>query len=123
MLTRIRNAGATNKPSVSIPYSKIKHNVAKVLAEEGFVASSEKKGRGKDKRIEVEIAYDEDGDSLIHEASFISGPARRIYYKVDDIKPVKSGRGRLILSTSKGVLTGKKAKEVGVGGEALFTIW
>lgn len=123
MLAQIRNAGEVEKPVVSVPYSNVKFEVAKVLADEGYIAGVEKKGKKANKRIEITIAYDEDGDHLIHEASIISGPARRIYYGVSDITPVKRGRGRLFLSTPEGVLTGEAAREENVGGEALFTIW
>lgn len=123
MLTRIENAGAVGKSAVAIPYSNMKHAVGELLAEEGFVESATKAGSGTDKRIEVALRYDDDGDHVIHETEVISGPERRIYFSADDIRPVKRGRGRLVLTTPDGVLTGKAAKEENVGGEPLFTIW
>ncbi|PSO46571.1 MAG: 30S ribosomal protein S8 [Parcubacteria group bacterium SW_4_46_8] len=123
MITRIENAGAVDKSAVEIPYSNMKHEVSELLAEEGFVDSVEKKGSGTDKRISVALRYDDDGDHVIHETEVISGPERRIYFSVDDIRPVKRGRGRLVITTPNGVLTGQSAKEENVGGEPLFLIW
>jgi small subunit ribosomal protein S8 len=122
MITRIQNAGNSGKESVVFPYSKVKKAILDVLLKEGFVKSFGKKGKKIAKWIEVVLIYN-DKAPRISGVSRVSKTSKRIYYKAGDIKKVKSGYGALILSTSKGIMTDKQAKEAGVGGEALFKIW
>ena len=122
MLIRIKNAGMVGKLHVSVPYSKLKHSIADVLVVEGYIASVEKKGKKTAKHLDIALKYDEKKKHAINEVKRVSKPSRRMYLGVADIKPVKYGRGTLVLSTPKGILTGKAARKEGVGGEALFTL-
>jgi len=131
MLTRITNAGRAGLEQTVVPYSKLKFEVANVLLKEGYIKSFSVKGKKVRKHLEVEIAYTESpsiglGTSKtvrIEGMQRISKPSRRIYLGVRDIRPVKQGRGILVLSTPKGLLTGKEARKQQLGGEALFNIW
>ncbi len=122
MLTRIRNAVMVEKTTVSIPYSKIKMAIAKVLKKEGFILDCEKKGKKTKKVIEVRLKYTEEG-SKIRDLKRVSKPGQRIYKKYDELFPVKQGFGIAILSTSKGIMSDKEAKKEGVGGEVLCEVW
>ncbi len=122
MIIRIKNASDSKKESVVFPHSKIKLAIAEVLMKEGFVKSFSKKGKKIAKWIEVVLAYD-DGAARISGVTRVSKSSKRIYQKAKDIRSVKSGTGRLILSTPKGIMTDKQAKEAGIGGEAMFKIW
>ena len=114
-----------SKPFVSTPYSKMNHAVARILLEEGFlkdVALQELEGGLPHKKIKMTLKY-VNGESTIHELSRVSLPSRRVYTGSRSIKPVIGGLGVSILSTNKGLLTNKKPKELGVGGELLCTVW
>ncbi len=122
MINRIQNAGSARKESITISYSKLKFSVASLLLKEGYIASVTKKGKKERKYLEIGIAY-EAGAPKIRYASRISKLSRRMYTGFRDIKPIRQGRGDLILSTPKGVLTGKEARKFKTGGEVLFKIW
>ncbi len=122
MLISIKNAGNAGLVSTMIPYSKLKLEIANTLKEEGFVSSVSKKGKKGKKFIDINIVYTGKIPKITN-VSRISKPSRRIYMGVKDIKPVRQGYGTLVLSTPKGILTDKKAKDEHVGGEALFKIW
>jgi len=123
MLTRIRNAKAVSKPSVSLPYSKIKMDIANVLKKEGFIADCEKKGKTIKKTIELTLKYGKDGHSYITDLKRISKPGQRIYKGSQILYPVKQGFGIAILSTPSGVMSSKEAKKKNVGGEILCEVW
>jgi small subunit ribosomal protein S8 len=122
MIVRIKNATESNKESVVFPYSKLKLAIADTLFKDGFIKSFGKKGKKIAKFIEVVFIY-EDGICKIHGIERVSKVSKRIYNKSKDLKRVKGGLGALILSTPKGIMTDKMAKEANVGGEALFKIW
>lgn len=122
MMTRIQNAGAVRKETVLVPYSKLKFAVASLLLEEGYLLSVNKKGKKERKGLEIGIAYD-GKKPKITKALRISKPSRRMYISFRDIKPVRQGYGDLVLSTPKGILTGRGARKLKVGGEVLFKIW
>lgn len=122
-ITRLTNAGAVKKEMTSIPYSRLKHAIADKLVEKGYIESATKKGKKVKKILDVELKYDENGKHHIHGVKRVSKPGRRMYTHVSDIHPVKFGKGSLILSTPKGILTGEEARKDNVGGEKLFTIW
>jgi small subunit ribosomal protein S8 len=122
MIIRVKNANNAGKAAALIPYSKLKMEIMAVLEREGFVKAITKKGKKVRKFIEVELLYN-GKTPRIRDISRISKPSRRIYLKIKDIKPIKHGYGRLLLSTPKGILTGQEAKKAKVGGEALFAIW
>jgi small subunit ribosomal protein S8 len=123
MLIRIKNAGLSRKASVMIPYSRMKIDIVSLLEREGFVGSVSKKSRRGKKMIDVFLMYSADGAPKVKGVKRISKPSRRIYNKLKDIKEVKMGNGRIVLSTSEGILTGEQARNGKMGGEALFEVW
>ncbi|HBD24620.1 MAG: 30S ribosomal protein S8 [Candidatus Zambryskibacteria bacterium RIFOXYD1_FULL_40_13] len=122
MIVRIKNATEQRKESVVFPYSKLKLAIADVLFKDGYIKSFGKKGKKIAKFIEVVLVY-EDGNPRIHGMSRVSKTSKRIYHKTKDIQKVRGGMGALILSTPKGIMTDKMAKEANIGGEALFKVW
>lgn len=121
-IIRLKNAGAVGHEVVSLPHSRLKEAVANKLAEAGYVTGVKVEGKDAKKTLEVTLRY-EAGKHAISDVQRISKPGRRLYAKVDEIYPVKFGKGHLILSTPKGILTDREAKESKVGGEQLFKIW
>lgn len=122
MLNRIRNAQAVAKETVTIPFSNIKYEIAKILEKENFVGKVEKKGRKIKKTIEVVLKY-EDKEPAILGLKRISKPGQRIYTGFNEIKKVKQGYGIAIISTPKGLMTDRKAKKDKIGGEIIAHIW
>lgn len=122
-IIRLKNAGMVKKTEVSIPYSKMKHAIADKLVASGYVESAQKRGKKIKKTLDVVLKYDESGVHLIQGVKRVSKPGRRLYLGVASIFPVKFGKGKRILSTPAGILTGEEAKEKNVGGEELFIIW
>jgi len=122
-ITRLKNAGAIKKQSVSLPYSMFKMAIAEKLQEAGYIADVEKKGKKVRKTLDVILKYDAAGEHVIAGVKRISKPGRRMYTSMRDIKPVRYGHGSLFLSTPKGIMTDKEARKEKVGGEALFEIW
>lgn len=123
MLIQIKNAAKVSKPSVLIPFSNVKMNIAKVLVKEGYLKNAVKRGKKVKKFLSCDIVYLEDGRAKLDDVKRISKPSRRVYRGVDEIHSIKQGRGLLVVSTPKGILTGAEAKKANVGGEALFEIW
>jgi small subunit ribosomal protein S8 len=122
-IIRLKNAGAVKKSTVSVPYSKLRHSVAKKLVDAGYLTAAVEHGKQvQDKTLEVTLRY-ENGAHRIRGVKRLSKPGRRLYTKVEHIHPVKFGQGHLILSTPAGILTNEEAKEKNVGGEQLFIIW
>ena len=122
-IIRLKNAGAVQKATVSVPYSKLRHSVAKKLIDAGYITAATEHGkRVQDKTLEVTLKY-EAGSHKIRGVKRVSKPGRRLYIKVSDIYPVKFGQGHMLLSTPAGILTGEEAREKKVGGEQLFIIW
>lgn len=122
MLSRIRNAISAGKAGLSLPHSKIKQTVAELLAENGFLQSvsvTEDEGR---KQLEITIRP-EDSNATISEIARLSTPGRRLYVRADAIPKVKGGRGLVILSTSKGVMTGDQARDRKIGGELICQVY
>ena len=122
-ITRLSNAGAVHKESVELPYSKLKHAVADALVKTGYVSSAKMQGKKVKKTLLVTLTYEADGRSMIRGVKRVSKPGRRLYAGTQEILPVKFGKGKLIISTPKGILTGEEAKAANVGGEQLFKIW
>jgi small subunit ribosomal protein S8 len=122
-IIRLKNAGAVQKATVSVPYSRLRHSVAKKLVDAGYITAANEQGkRVQDKTLEVTLKY-EAGAHKIRGVKRVSKPGRRLYTKVADIHPVKFGQGHMILSTPAGILTNDEAREKKVGGEQLFIIW
>jgi small subunit ribosomal protein S8 len=122
MLTRIRNAIHSNKQKVEIPASKMKESIAKILKDEGFIKNYKVQEDGAQNSIIVYLKYTEDGESVISTLTRKSTPGRRQYLKAEDLEPVYNNIGIWILSTSRGVITNKAAKQENVGGELLCEI-
>ncbi len=124
MLTRVRNSCIAKKDNVNIPYSKLKMEIARVLSEEGYIRSYETgKDEGPGGIIKIYLKYSNDKKCSISGLKRISKPGLRVYAQKDEIPQVLGGLGTVILSTSKGVLTGANAKKQQVGGEVICYIW
>jgi small subunit ribosomal protein S8 len=123
MLTRIRNAIAANHTRVDIPGSKLKLEVARILKEEGYINSFTTKGEGVKYVIRVFLRYDAKGTSSITHLSRVSRPGRRVYVGSTQIPRVLGGYGVNIVSTSKGLMSGKRARREKVGGEILAMVY
>lgn len=123
MIIQIKNASMVGKPSVTVPFSNIKMEIAKVLWKTGYLSSVVKKGKKVKKVLVCDVAYDVSGKAKLNDVLRVSKPSRRVYGGVKDLRPVKQGFGICVLSTPKGILTDKEAKEQGVGGEILFKAW
>ncbi len=123
MLTRIRNANMVSHPSVEIPASKLKVELAKLLKEEGFITDYAVKEVGKFKVLEIELKYDEKNKPVITSLKRVSKPGLRTYCKAKNLPQVLGGMGVAIVSTSKGLLTDRKARKENLGGEVLCYIY
>lgn len=123
MLTRLRNALQAKHESVSIPASNEKRAIAKILLDEGYIVSFDEQSDGKHKNLVIVLKYDEIGDSVIQGLKRISKPGLRIYAQKDKLPKVISGLGIAIISTNKGIVTDKVARQLGVGGEVLAYVW
>jgi small subunit ribosomal protein S8 len=121
MLTRIRNAQATEKVSVAIPASKVKLAIAKVLKDEGYIEDFAQRSLDGKNVLEIGLKYYA-GKPVIEKIERVSRPGLRIYKGRDDIPRVLNGLGVAIVSTSRGVMTDRRARETGVGGEVLCIV-
>ncbi len=121
MLTRIRNAQATEKPSVFVPASKVKRAIAQVLKDEGYIEDYALRDQDGKAFIEIGLKYYA-GKPVIEKLERVSRPGLRIYKGREDIPRVMNGLGVAIVSTSKGVMTDRRAREAGVGGEVLCVV-
>lgn len=122
MLTQIRNAQAVKNPQVSLFFSDIKYEIARILEENGFVEKIEKKGRKSKKFIDLILKYN-DKKPAISGLKRISKPGQRIYAPFSSLRAVKGGFGIAIISTPKGIMTNKEARSQKVGGEVLCEVW
>lgn len=123
MLTRIRNGLVAKKDVVDVPMSKMKKAIAGILVEEGYLKSAKFIDDGKQGVIRLSMKYAADGQKAVMGLKRISSPGLRVYAKKDQIPKVLGGLGIAVISTSKGVITDKKARELSVGGEVLAYIW
>jgi len=123
MLTRIRNAVQMKKKDVSLPASRIKVEIAKILKEEGYIKNFKVIDDNKQGVLILILKYTEDNESVISGLRRISRPGCRIYCDKDNIPQVLDGLGIAIISTSQGIATGKRCRELGVGGEVLCYVW
>ena len=122
LITRIRNAVKVAKNEILVPTSKLKVQVVDVLAKNGYIAGYEVE-EGKPRGI-LKVKINEDGQNAkINEITKVSKPGQRVYSAADDLPTVKSGRGMIIVSTSKGLMTGREAKKNRLGGEILVKVW
>lgn len=123
MLTRIRNAAKAKFNSVDVPGSTLKIELAKILKSEGFIRNFKFLKDGKQGILRIYLKYGTGQSNVIYGLKRVSKPSRRIYVRSKEIKPVFNGMGIAILSTSKGVMTDKKARQEKVGGEVLCQVW
>ena len=121
MLTRIRNAQLAEKTSVAVPASKLKASIAKVLKDEGYIEDFALRGEGAKRALEIGLKYYA-GKPVIEKIERVSRPGLRIYKPKDDLPKVMNGLGVAIVSTSRGVMTDRKARGLGVGGEVLCIV-
>lgn len=123
MLTRIRNALIAKHDSVDVPSSTIKKAIAQILVDEGYIKSFRLVEDGVLKTIRIELKYGKNKQRVIVGIQRISRPGLRVYARKDEIPKVLGGMGIALLSTSRGVMTDKEARKLGVGGEVLAYVW
>ena len=133
MLTRLRNAVLAKHSRVDVPASRVKVEIAKILEDEGYIHSYKlidekpEKGAAKVKvprqLIRITLEYGPNGEKVISGIQRISRPGRRVYFRSTEVPPVLGGLGTSILTTSRGVMTGRAAMRAGVGGEVLCNVW
>jgi small subunit ribosomal protein S8 len=130
MITRIRNAVTAKHTRVELPASKLKAEIARILQDEGYIqgfrlveSPAEKTGRQARQMIRIFLKYGPHGERVLSGLERISRPGRRVYLGVDDVPSVLGGLGTSILTTSRGVMTGRAAKKAGIGGEVLCNVW
>ncbi len=122
MLTRIRNAIHARHPRVDMPSSRLKTEIARILKDEGYITNFKVVEEDKKKVLRVMLRYDAEGDSPISSLERVSKPGRRVYVGAREIPRVLGGLGITILTTPKGVMSGKTARKAGVGGEVLCSV-
>jgi small subunit ribosomal protein S8 len=129
MLTRIRNAVQAKHARVDVPASTLKSEIARILQDEGYIAGYKiidepaDAGQAPVKQLRLFLKYGSRGEQVISGIQRISRPGRRVYYSSANVKPVLGGLGISILTTSRGVMTGREAVKSGVGGEVLCNVW
>ncbi len=123
MLTRIRNANTALHPQVSMPSSKLKEEVAKILASEGYLDSYKVEDAKVGKKLTVTLKYSNNRDRVLNGLRRVSTPGHRIYKGADNLERVRGGIGVSIISTSDGLLTDREARRRNVGGEVLCEVW
>ena len=123
MLTRIRNANTSKHKTVDIPASNVKRAIAEILFNEGYIKAFEEIANENQGIIRITIKYDEKGNRVIAGLKRISKPGLRVYAAKDELQKVLNGLGIALISTSKGIMTDKQAREQGIGGEVLAYIW
>ena len=123
MLSRIRNANNARHKSVDVPCSKIKKEIAKILLDEGYIKGYDVVEDDKQGMIKIDLKYSQDGERVISGLKRISKPGLRVYVKCEDVPKVLGGLGIAIISTSKGIITDKKARQDKVGGEVICYVW
>lgn len=123
MLTKVRNAVAVRHEKVDVPASKLKLEIVKILKTEGYIKNFKKVSEDGRNVIRIFLKYDDQNNSVIHGIRKISTPGRRVYSGFKDLPRIYNGYGTLIVSTSAGVTTGRKATEKMVGGEVICSVW
>ena len=123
MLTRIRNGNKANHTSVSLPSSNEKRAIAQILLDEGYIKGFDVEEDNKQGILTIDLKYAEEGEKVISGLRRISKPGLRVYVKANEVPNVLDGLGIAIISTSKGLLTDKAARELNVGGEVMCYVW
>jgi small subunit ribosomal protein S8 len=123
MLTRIRNANRIGNRRASMPASRLKVSIAEVLSQEGFIAGYQVLEKAPASELQIDLKYGPDGERVIRRIDRVSKPGRRVYTGARDLQPVLRGLGCYVLSTPKGVVSDRTARERGVGGEILCKVY
>jgi small subunit ribosomal protein S8 len=123
MLTRIRNAVRVERPHVEMPASKVKRGLADVLKREGYIWDWQEVEDGAKRQLRIELKYGPNGERVIQHVKRVSKPGRRIYSKATELRPVLNGMGIAIISTSRGVISDREARQRNLGGEVLAEVW
>ncbi len=123
MLARIRNAGSARHAKIACPSSKLKHSIANVLQEAGFVSDVRVEASEGRAVLVIGIRYNDGGKPMIGGLKRVSKPSRRVYVGKDDVNKVRNGLGVAVLSTSKGVVSDERARAESIGGELLCEVW
>jgi small subunit ribosomal protein S8 len=123
MLTRIRNAVRIERPQVDMPLSKVKRGLAEVLKREGYVWDWEEVEGRPASLLRIHLKYGPNGERVIRKIRRVSRPGRRVYSKATDMRPVLGGLGISVVSTSRGVISDREARQRKLGGEVLCEIW
>ena len=125
MLTRIRNAARARHQKVSVPWSRLKENIIKILIEEGYLKELKKvkapQGGGED--LVIQLRFDRENRPIISGMKRVSTPGRRVYVGANEVPPIRKGLGIQILSTPKGILVDRNAQKAKVGGELICSVW
>jgi len=123
MLTRIRNAVRVERPHVTMPLSKVKRGLAEVLKREGYIWGFEEVKADPQPELRLELKYGPNGERVIRHIKRVSKPGRRVYQRADGLRPVLNGLGISIISTSRGVISDREARQRNLGGEVLCELW
>jgi small subunit ribosomal protein S8 len=123
MLTRIRNGVRVEVPHVDMPTSKVKRGLAEVLKREGYIWDWEELDTTPASKLRIHLKYGPNGERVIQHARRVSKPGRRVYFRSANLKPVLNGLGIRVLSTSRGVISDREARQKNLGGEVLCEIW
>ena len=123
MLTRIRNAVRVERPNVEMPLSKVKRGLAEVLKREGYIWDFAEVEVEKFPQLRLELKYGPNGERVIRHIRRISKPGRRIYNRATELRPILNGLGISIISTSRGVISDREARQRNLGGEVLCEVW
>ena len=123
MLTRVRNASSVQHDTVDIPASNIKKEIARILLEEGYIKGYDVIEDGKQGLIRMQLKYGKNGEKVITGIKKISKPGMRVYADRNNVPKVLNGIGISVIATSKGIVTDKQARELGVGGEVICYVW
>lgn len=123
MLTRIRNAVRVERPHVELPVSKVKRGLAEVLKREGYIWDWEEVQSDPANQIRIHLKYGPNGERVIRHIRRVSSPGRRVYSGSTKLKPVLNGLGICIISTSRGVISDREARQRNLGGEVLCEVW
>ena len=125
MLTRIRNAVRIERPIVDVPHSKVKRGLAEVLKREGYIWDwhEEDAEAGPGKKLCIDLKYGPNGERVIRHIKRVSKPGRRVYSRATNLRPILNGLGISIISTSRGVVSDREARQKNLGGEVLCELW
>ena len=125
MLTRIRNASRARHQTVTVPWSRLKENIVRVLIEEGYIKELKKTkaAQGGSEEMAIQLKFDRENRPVISGLKRVSRPSRRVYVGVEEVAPVRRGLGVQILSTPKGILVDREAQRAKVGGELICSVW